>query len=281
MPSVDQTIQLIRTTGRNAAGESAEACSPALAKGPWEFDLEAPVRARLVDGRRHPGRLAAPGRDPGRVPARVERGAARPHPRREGDSRRPRRHPRPLLPARRGRAARRLPRRLLPARERGPDGAERRGDRVLRRALHGRDRRHPRAARAGRHPAEPRRRLLDGRHGRHRLGRGVLGAARGALRHRAGCRRPRARHPGDLHELVGRAQGLLRPARRHRLHLVERRDRARVGVRARAAGAVLPRPAPRAQHREEDGRAARADADVEPAQAARRQRRATTCSTPR
>ncbi len=38
VPSVDQTIQLIRTTGRNADGVPAEACSPALAKGPWEFD---------------------------------------------------------------------------------------------------------------------------------------------------------------------------------------------------------------------------------------------------
>jgi quinolinate synthase len=38
MPSVDSTIQLIRTTGRNAAGQAAEACSPALAKAPWEFD---------------------------------------------------------------------------------------------------------------------------------------------------------------------------------------------------------------------------------------------------
>jgi len=36
--SVDQTIQLIRTTGRNAAGDAAEACSPALAKAPWELD---------------------------------------------------------------------------------------------------------------------------------------------------------------------------------------------------------------------------------------------------
>ena len=88
------------------------------------------------------------------------------------------------------------------------------------------------------------------------------------------CRRPRSRHPGHLHELVGRAQGVLRAARRHRLHLVEREDRARVGVRARPARAVLPRPAPRPQHREGHGRAARADADVEPAQAARRQRRA-------
>ncbi len=38
MVSVDQTIQLIRTTGRNAAGDAAEACSPALAKAPWELD---------------------------------------------------------------------------------------------------------------------------------------------------------------------------------------------------------------------------------------------------
>lgn len=38
MVSVDQTIQLIRTTGRDAAGAPAEACSPALAKAPWELD---------------------------------------------------------------------------------------------------------------------------------------------------------------------------------------------------------------------------------------------------
>jgi len=36
--SVDTTIQLIRTTGRDASGNPAEACSPALAKAPWEFD---------------------------------------------------------------------------------------------------------------------------------------------------------------------------------------------------------------------------------------------------
>ena len=38
MVSVDQTIQLIRTTGRDAAGAPAEACSPALAKASWELD---------------------------------------------------------------------------------------------------------------------------------------------------------------------------------------------------------------------------------------------------
>jgi quinolinate synthase len=36
--SVDSTIQLIRTTGRNASGKPASACSPALAQAPWEFD---------------------------------------------------------------------------------------------------------------------------------------------------------------------------------------------------------------------------------------------------
>ena len=85
----------------------------------------------------------------------------------------------------------------------------------------------------------------------------------------------RARHPGDVHELLGRDQGVRRPPRRHRVHVVERADRAGVGVRARAPRAVLPRPAPRPQHREGDGRAARADADVEPAQAAGRQHRPT------
>ena len=40
MASVDTTIQLIRTTGRNAEGQPQEACSPALAKSPWDFDRE-------------------------------------------------------------------------------------------------------------------------------------------------------------------------------------------------------------------------------------------------
>ncbi len=70
----------------------------------------------------------------------------------------------------------------------------------------------------------------------------------------------------DLKGFVGRHGGIV-------LHVVEREDGARVGVRAGTPGAVLPRPAPRAQHREGDGRAARADAAVEPEQAVRRQRR--------
>ena len=67
---------------------------------------------------------------------------------------------------------------------------------------------------------------------------------------------PSLGHPGDLHELLGRAEGVLRPARRHRLHLVQRRHRAGVGLRAWPAGAVLPRPAPRPQHGQGDGRTA-------------------------
>lgn len=38
MASVDTTIQLIRTTGRDASGKPASACSPALAAAPWELD---------------------------------------------------------------------------------------------------------------------------------------------------------------------------------------------------------------------------------------------------
>ena len=38
MASVDTTLQLIRTTGRNAAGERASSCSPDLVNAPWTFD---------------------------------------------------------------------------------------------------------------------------------------------------------------------------------------------------------------------------------------------------
>ncbi len=94
----------------------------------------------------------------------------------------------------------------------------------------------------GRDPAEPRRRLLDGRHGRHRPGRGVPGTARGALR-RPGHRR---RRPGPASPYymnsAAALKAFVRPPRRHRVHVVERARRARVGVRARpgGGGAVLP-----------------------------------------
>ena len=91
-------------------------------------------------------------------------------------------------------------------------------------------------------PARPRRRLLDGRHGPAATGRGRLGGDGGGR----GRRGRRARH---LHELQRRHQGVLRPQRRRGLHLVQRRDRPRVGLPAGREGALPPRPAPRPQHR--------------------------------
>ena len=116
---------------------------------------------------------------------------ARAHRRGQGRARRPRLHPRPPLPARRGHAVGRRPRRLVPAvgaRAAAPRG---RVHRVLRRALHGRvGRRAHRRPPAG-DPPRPQRRLLDGRHGRHRRGRGGVGGARRRHRHRPrSCRSP-------------------------------------------------------------------------------------------
>ena len=53
-------------------------------------------------------------------------------------------------------------------------------------------------------------------------------------------RRRGLRRPGHLHELQRRHQGVLRPQRRRRLHLEQRRGGARVGVRPEA-GATAPR----------------------------------------
>ena len=62
---------------------------------------------------------------------------------------------------------------------------------------------------------------------------------------------------GDLHELLRRHQGVLRPQRRRRVYVVQRRSGARLGVRparGRHQGVLPARPAPRPQHRgAEDG----------------------------
>ena len=50
----------------------------------------------------------------------------------------------------------------------------------------------------------------------------ALGAARWRSTPTSRMPTAAARHPGHLHELLGRAEGVLRPERRHRLHLVER-----------------------------------------------------------
>ena len=153
------------------------------------------------------------------------------------------------------------------------DGRGRRrvpGDRLLRRTLHGRNGRHPRQSpRASpaprrrardRGPARPEGRLLDGRHGRRRAGGRLLGAIGRSDRRGGG-------HAGHLRELGGQPQGLLRPARRDRLHVVQRPGRVGLVVSAAAAGALLPRSAPRPQHGLEDGHSAGHDARLDPRQA--------------
>ena len=115
--------------------------------------------------------------------------------------------------------------------------------RLLRRPLHGRERRHPQRRAPEGDPAQHGRRLLDGRHGRT----STTSTPPGRSWTRSAA--PATRHPGHLHELGRRPQGVLRRERRHRLHLQQRQRGPRVGLRARRAGPLLPRPAPRPQHR--------------------------------
>ena len=117
-------------------------------------------------------------------------------------------------------------------------------------------------------PPRPRGRLLDGRHGPAAAGRGRLGRHGGRPGIASDVR------AGDLHELQRRHQGVLRPPRRRGLHLLQRRDRARVGLPAGHEGAVPPRPAPRPQHRRaEDGALARRLRGLGPAPPERRAHR--------
>ena len=83
-------------------------------------------------------------------------------------------------------------------------------------------------------------RLLDGRHGGARSARAVLARARADGR--------AFRHPRHLHQFSGIHQSVLRRARRRRLHVVERRGDADVGVGAWREAADAARPAPRPQH---------------------------------
>ena len=175
----------------------------------------------------------------------VGRRARSPHHRREGGAGLARDHPRSSLSARRGDQVRRLHRRLVPP---GPGGGEASGSRihrVLRRPLHGRERRRALRPAPESDPARPRGRLLDGRHGgdrsaRDRLGRNVSIVDRpssivdrpSAIGH-AICR-----HSRHLHQLVGGHQGVCRRAWRHRLHLVELRPRRCAG-RGSAASTIL------------------------------------------
>ena len=76
------------------------------------------------------------------------------------------------------------------------------------------------------------------------------------------ARRARRRRSRHLHQLVSGDQSLRRRARRHRLHVDERRGGDDVGVGARREAADAARSASRPQHRLQDGRAARPDGRV-------------------
>ena len=193
---------------------------------------------------------------PERYLGAVGRGNGRAHPRGQADARPPSRHSRSPLSARRSDQVRRLHRRLVQARQSGQPASRRRIHRLLRRALHGRERRRAERRPSAGDSARPRRRLFDGRHGGPRAARTVLERPRADARRR---RRHRARH---LHQLGGVDQSVLRRARRRRLHLVECRGHVEVGLGTRRADSVPAGSASRPQHRLQDGRAARPDGRV-------------------
>ena len=160
-----------------------------------------------------------------------------------------RRDPRAQLPAARGAGRRARGRRLARALAAGR-GHRRRRDRVLRRALHGRDGVDPLARQDGADP-RPRRRLLAVRLDHRRPAARLEGAAPGRDRRdvREHLRRGEGRDRLLLH-LVERGQGrgahLRRARRRHRgpvraRHVAGRVRRARDRSRPRGLGRRVPR----------------------------------------
>ena len=157
-------------------------------------------------------------------------------------------HPRPQLPAAGDPGRRQLPRRL--ARPLAPGGGHRRrGDRLLRRPLHGRDRLDPLAREDGADP-RPRRRLLARR-----------------LDHRRPAARLEGRAPrragGDVRQHLGRGQGrdrlllhLLQRGQGGRAHLGRARRRDRDPLRPRHVARRLRRARDRAASRTPSGAAA-------------------------
>ena len=98
-PSVDHAIQAIV-----AGASTGETCNTDLAAGPWNFDTRPGYGPGSSMGDVIPTGSPRQGELPREYREASEDGARRAHPRRQGDARRPGRDPRPLLPARRGRA---------------------------------------------------------------------------------------------------------------------------------------------------------------------------------
>ena len=107
--------------------------------------------------------------------------------------------------------------------------------------------------RVQRDSARPGRRLLAGRHGRYRTGRRLLAAACRGDRHRR-------RDADHLRQFGGRFEGVLRPARRHCLHVGQRPGGLGLGLCPTQPRAVLSRSAPGPQHRQGDGHSVGTDA---------------------
>ena len=165
-------------------------------------------------------------------------------------------HPRPSLPARRGDQVRRLHRRLVQARARDRQAPRRRVHRLLRRALHGRERRRPRRAAPAGDPAGPRRRLLDGRHGRARPARDLLARAASSWAWRRSVMPVTyINSSAAIKAFVGEHGGIVCTSSNAAATL-------KWALGARREDPVPARPAPRPQHRLQDGRAARRDGGV-------------------
>ena len=174
-------------------------------------------KTRLGERQPLPRRLSAPAR----------RGDGRPHRRRQGGARRPPRHPRPPLPARRSHQVRRLHRRLAEAR-----AARRRASTT------------PTSSSSAASTSWPRARTSSAR----RISRSSCPISPPAARwptwprsissrsagRSCGDLGVHERRPGHVHQLHGRHQRLLRRARRHRLHVEQRGEGDGVGVGAAA-----------------------------------------------
>ena len=139
-------------------------------------------------------------------------------------------HPRPPLPARRGHRVRRRHRRLVQARPAGRRAPRGGVHRLLRRALHGRERRHPDQ------PTTSRSILPDLAAGCSMADMAEIGQVEDAWERFVDAGLADVDRPDHVHELHGRDQGVHRAPRRHGLHVVQRQASPWSGPSSRASG---------------------------------------------